>query len=299
MTGNPSPDVDVIPSPGRSEDLPAMWAALAVSAVLAAAPADASQLQIKNDRFTYGILGQDRPDSKVIPGDTLIVAFDIEGLQVKEDGLVKYSTSMELLDKAGQSKFKEKPIERESINTLGGSHLPCWSRVSIGTDTPPGQYTVKISVADTSVKGGQPVTISRNFEVVAPRFGIILTGLGYDKPPQAPPPAPPVAVPGQQLLAYFTVVGFQTKAGATKEKLTANLHVELSILDDSGKPTLAKPYTGDATDIGEEYKAFLPFQFPLPLNRAGKFKVRFTATDKLGNKPAVTQDLDLTVLDVK
>jgi hypothetical protein len=299
MTGNPSPDVDVIPSPGCSEDLPAMWAALAVFAVLAAAPADAGQLQIKNDRFTYGILGQDRPDDKVIPGDTLIVAFDIEGLQVKEDGKVRYSTSMELLNKDGKSEFKENPIERESINTLGGSHLPCWSRVSIGTDTPAGQYTVKISVADASVKDGKPVSVERKFEVTAPRFGIILTGLGYDKPPQAPPPAPPLGVPGQQLLAYFTVVGFETKAAATKDKLTANLHVELSILDDSGKPTLSKPYVGDATDIGADYKLFLPFQFPLPLNRSGKFKVRFTATDKLGNKPPVTQDLDLTVVDVK
>jgi len=167
-----------------------MWAALAVSAVLAAVPADAGQLQIKNDRFTYGILGQDRPDDKVIPGDTLIVAFDIEGLQVKEDGKVKYSTSMELLNKDGKSEFKENPIDRESVNTLGGSRLPCWSLVSIGTDTPPGQYTVKISVADTSVKGGKPVTVERKFEVVAPRLGIIRTGLGYDKPPTSPPPTP-------------------------------------------------------------------------------------------------------------
>jgi hypothetical protein len=276
-----------------------MWAALAVSAVLAAVPADAGQLQIKNDRFTYGILGQDRPDDKVIPGDTLIVAFDIEGLQVKEDGKVKYSTSMELLNKDGKSEFKENPIDRESVNTLGGSRLPCWSLVSIGTDTPPGQYTVKISVADTSVKGGKPVTVERKFEVVAPRLGIIRTGLGYDKPPTSPPPAPPVAVPGQQILAFFTVVGFETKPGATKDKLTANVHVELSILDDSGKTTLPKPYTGDVKDISEEYKAFVPFQFPLPLNRAGKFKIRFTATDKLGNKPPVTQELDLNVIDVK
>ncbi len=276
-----------------------MWAALAVSAVFAAAPADAGQLQIKNDRFTYGILGQDRPDEKVIPGDTLIVAFDIDGLQVKDDGKVRYSTAMELLNKDGKSEFSEKPVERESINALGGSRLPCWSRVSIGTETPPGQYTVKISVADISVKGGKPVSIERKFEVVPPRFGIILTALASDKPPTSPPPAPPVAVPGQQLLVFFTVVGFETKSGKTKDRLAAGVHVEMSILDESGKPTLSKPYTGDVTELTEEFKAFLPFQFPLPLNRAGKFKIKFTATDSLGKKPAVTQELDLNVLDVK
>jgi hypothetical protein len=276
-----------------------MWAALAVSAVFAAAPADAGQLQIKNDRFTYGVLGQDRPDDKVIPGDTLIVAFDIDGLQVKEDGKVKYSTAMELLNKDGKTEFSEKPIERESVNALGGSHLPCWSLVNIGTETPPGQYTVKVSVADTSVKDGKPVTVERKFEVTARRFGIIRAGFGYDKPPQAPPPAPPVAVAGQQLLVFFAVVGFKADAGKTKESLTANVHVELSILDDSGKATLAKPYMGDVKEISAEYKDFVPFQFPLPLNRAGKFKVKFTATDVLGKTPPVTQELNLNIVDLK
>ena len=276
-----------------------MWAALAVSAVFAAAPADAGQLQIKNDRFTYGIWGQARPDDKVIPGDILVIAFDIEGLQVKEDGKVKYSTSMELLNKAGKSEFAEKPTERESINILGGSHLPCSTIVNIGAETPPGEYTVKVSVADGSVKDSKPVAIERKFVVVPPRFGLVQFGLGYDKPPTSPPPAPPVAVPGQQLLAFFAVVGYKTEAGATKDKLGANVHVELSILDDTGKPTVAKPYIGDAKEIGAEYKSYLPFQFPLPLNRAGKFKIKVTATDVLGKQPAVSQEWDLNVLDVK
>jgi hypothetical protein len=275
-----------------------MWAALAVSAVFAAAPADAGQLQIKNDRFTYGILGQDRPDNKVIPGDTLIIAFDVDGLQVKEDGKVRYSTAMELLDKDGKSQFSEKPIERESVNALGGSHLPCWSVVNIGTSTPPGQYTVKVAVADTSAKDSKPITVERKFEVVAPQFGVVRAGFGYDKPPQAPPPAPPVAVAGQQLLVFFAVVGFKSEAGKTKENLAANVHVELSVLDDGGKPTVAKPYMGDVKDISEDYKDLVPFQFPLPLNRSGKFKVKFTATDNL-TKKTVSQELDLNVVDVK
>ncbi len=81
----------------------------------------------------------------------------------------------------------------------------------------------------------------------------------------------------------------------------ANIHVELSILDDSGKPTLAKPHTGDAKGYWRgEYKAFLTFQFPSSrLTVPANSRSRFTATDKLGNKPAVTQDLDSNVTDVK
>ena len=48
-----------------------MWAALAVSTVLAAAPADAGQVQVKNDHFTYGLFGSERKDTEVIPGDVL------------------------------------------------------------------------------------------------------------------------------------------------------------------------------------------------------------------------------------
>lgn len=276
-----------------------MWAALAVSTVLAAVPADAGQLQIKNDRFTYGIYGQERKDSQVIPGDTLILAFDIEGVKVGEDGKVAYSTAMELLNKDGKSEFKENPIDRDTVNALGGSHLPCWSRVSIGTDTAPGQYTVRVTVADRAVKGAQAV-VERTFTVVPPRFGIILTALGYDKPPTSPPPAPPVAVPGQQLLAFFMVVGFDTKPGKTaKDPLQADLIVEMSVLDESGKPTTSKPFTGEFKDIPPEAKDFWPVQFPLLLNRSGKFTIVFTATDKQGNKPPVSQKMELTVYDVK
>jgi hypothetical protein len=72
-----------------------MWTTLAVSAVLAAAPADAGSLQIKNDRFTYGVFGPERKDAEVIPGDVLILAFDVVGswgwLRVEvPGGLVKH-----------------------------------------------------------------------------------------------------------------------------------------------------------------------------------------------------------------
>ena len=138
-----------------------MWATLAVSAVLAAAPADAAPLQIKNDHFTYGIFGAERKDAEVIPGDILILAYDIEGLTTKDDGTVRYTTSMELLDKDSHSEFKENPIERTAVNALGGSRLPCWSRVNIGTDTPAGDYTVRVSVTDKAAANAAPVTVER------------------------------------------------------------------------------------------------------------------------------------------
>ena len=276
-----------------------MWAALAAAAVLTAAPSDAGSLQIKNDRFTYGIFGQERKDTQVIPGDILIVAFDIDGLQTKEDGSVGYSTAMELLNKDGKSVFTEKPTDREATLPLGGNRLPNWSRVATGTDAEAGAYTVRITVVDNVAKGKPQAVLEKKFELLAPRFGIIHVATGYDKPPTSPPPAPPVAVPGQGVLTFFTVVGFQTNPGAkAKDPLQANVVVEMSVLDDAGKPTLVKPFGGEIKEVAEDFKTVLPFNFPLMLNRSGKFTLVITATDKLAKKTA-KQELTLTVLDVK
>lgn len=275
-----------------------MWAALIVSAAMAA-PADAGPLQIKNDHFTYGVYGSTRKDAEVIPDDVLYLAYDIDGLQITDDGKVVYTTAMELLNKDGKSEFKENPIERQAVNALGGGSLPGMSRVSIGADTAPGEYTVRITVTDRAVKDAKPAVVERKFTVAQPRFGIILPQLGYDKPATAPPPAPPVAVPGQTFLFFFGVVGFEAKAGKTpQDQLTTDLTVELSVLDEAGKPTLAKPFSGNIKAVPPESKDFWPGQFPLSVNRSGKFTIVLTATDKQGNKTAKLE-LPLTVVDVK
>jgi hypothetical protein len=273
-----------------------MWATLAVSIVLAAAPADAGSLQIKNDHFTYGLVGSERKDAEVIPGDVLMLAFEVEGLTIKDDGSVTYSTALELLNKDGKSEFNEGPVERTVVNALGGSHLPCWSQAVIGGDVPAGEYTMRVTVADKAVKNGPPAVIEKKFTVVAPRFGIIVPKLTYYN---SPFPAPPVAVPGQQFLFFCGVVGFDSKPGKTaQDDLLTDVILELTILDESGKPTLSKPFTGALKVVPPDQKAFWPTTFPLSLNRSGKFTLVVTATDKQGNKTAKLE-LPLTVVDVK
>jgi hypothetical protein len=223
---------------------------------------------------------------------------DVDNLKVGDDGKVQYSTGLDLVDKDGKPVFSEKPTDRQAINTLGGGRLPFWSIVNIGTDTTPGEYTAKIAVTDLTTK--KPAETAIKFEVVKPRFGIIHVAFAADKPAQGPPPAPPVTVPGQNLQIFCTVVGFESKAGKEKEPLQISLAVELTILDDGGAPTLKAPYTGEFTKVAEDYKTFLPFQFPLFLNKPGKYKVKFKATDKMATpNKSVEQVLDLTVVDVK
>src|SRR6516162_7682230 len=115
--------------------------ALALLVALTALSAPAQQpgsLSLKNPRLVHGMFGQERKDTKLLVGDIFWLAYDIEGLQTKEDGTVLYSIGMELTDNAGKAIFKQAAKELSAINSLGGGKKPAFAYLEIGTDTPPG-----------------------------------------------------------------------------------------------------------------------------------------------------------------
>ena len=46
---------------------------------------------------------------------------------------------------------------------------------------------------------------------------------------------------------------------------------------------MPKPFPGEVTDLPKDYK-FVPMDFPLALNRVGRFTVKLKATDKISKK---------------
>ncbi len=263
-----------------------MWAALALTTVMSAAPA---QLELKNVRSTYGVLGQERKDKKLLPGDMLVVAFDIEGLKVKEDGRVLYSMGIELTKKGkDKPEFKREPQDLEAVNTLGGTSLPAFGMTYIGTDAAPGEYTFTITVRDRQVKGSEKV-LNYDFEVVPTKLGFVLLKLTAGNGD----PVPNIAVPGQRIFVHHTLVGFEV--GKDKRP---NVTFEMQVLE-NGKPTLAKPFKGDITEDVEKSPGLMMFvPVPVELNRPGKFQIQLKATDNLAKK-STEQLLDLTVLPGK
>jgi len=270
-----------------------MWAALALTTVLNLAPAQSQQpLELKNVRTTQGILGQERKDDKLLPGDVLVVAFDIEGLKVKDNGQVLYAMGMELtsLDKVDKDKkpkkmFTRDPQDLEAINTLGGSTLPAFALSVIGTDTEPGRYNLKVIVRDRQIKAEK--VLNKEFQVLPKTLGFVQVRFTNT----AGEPAPAMAVPGQRLYLHCALVGFQFG----KDELP-HLTFEMQVYED-GKPTLTQPFKGDIkTDLKKktpEMMSFLPIA--LELNRPGKFKVTIKAKDNIGGK-STEQSLDLNVL---
>jgi hypothetical protein len=250
-----------------------------LATALTLAPHAGGDLKLTNDRATYGVLGAPRTESKLLPGDIYYITFDIENLDVAEDGKVLYSMGMELLNSKGKAEYSQEPRDLEARNDLGGNRMPGFAAAEVGTDTAPGEYTIKVTVKDRrSMKSD---TLTRKFEVLPKSFGLVRTYLTYFS--QTPVPAPPMAVAGQAVLFNAHVVGFMRDEKAGDQP---NIGLEMSILDDQGAPTLKKPITDEVTKDVPKNLAALPISMPLQLNRAGKFTVKLKATDRKTNKTA-------------
>jgi hypothetical protein len=267
-----------------------MWTTLPLALALSLAPGQAEQLKITNDRVTYGLFGSVRPDTKFLPGDLFLVAFDIEGVRTDNNGKVLYSMGMEVTDSKGKTHYKQEPRDLEGINSLGGARLPAFAHVDIGTDQPPGEYTVKVTVTDRITKMSK--TLVRRFEVLKKDFGIVRLNSTSDV--EARMPAPPVGVVGQALWVNFGVVDFQR--GSDKR---CNVKVEMRIYDEKNKETLALPFAGDVNQRVPNDLQVLPMQYLLTLNRSGRFTVKLQATDLNGSKKPVEVSFPVTVLEAK
>jgi hypothetical protein len=255
-----------------------MWTTLALVAALSLAPGQSGQLTLSNVHSTYGFLGAERASPKFIPGDTFFVSFNIDGVKVDPSGEVLYSMSMEVNNSQGKSIYKQDPRDLTAFNSLGGSRLPAFAHVEIGLDQPPGEYTLSVTVVDRSTKSKQVLT--SKFEVLPKAFGIVRLQTSMD--PQGNMPAPSIGVTGQSVWVNFAAIGFERD----KAKKQPDVGVEMRLLDESGKPTLAKAYTGEVTganSVPAEVQA-LPMQFLLALNRSGKFVVELQATDRISKK---------------
>jgi hypothetical protein len=270
-----------------------MMATLAFLSALSALPAQDGQLRFANERPTYCMWGATRTANKYLPGDVYFLSFDIENLSVDKNGKVSYRMSMEVTDKNGKRQFKADPEKTELISSLGGARLPAFVAAPLGTDVAPGEYTVKVEVEDVATK--KKIELAKKFEVGPKEFGIVRPNTSIDT--EAKIPAPSVAaVPGQALWFHFGIVGFKRDEKTKKPSVS----LEWRVLDESGKPTLDKPITGEfnETSMIDENWSLIPTSFLLTLNRVGKFTVEIKAVDKLADKTA-TLKFPIAVLDAK
>jgi hypothetical protein len=253
-----------------------MWTTLALVA-LAAAPAQAGELTLTRVRSTHGVLGPARAEDKLLPGDSLVVCFDIGGMVADDRGRVAYSMGLEVTDGTGKVLFTQGPADMEATASLGGDRVPAFARVDVGLSQPPGEHTLKVTVLDRAT--GRKGTLTRKATVLPKGFGLVRLALTADAEGNIPLPA---LGSGGTAFVHFGAVGF----GRDKDSKQPRLRFAVRVLDDKGKPTAEKERASEVSKgVPADFLA-VPMSFPLTLNRPGKFTVELTATDATSNQTA-------------
>jgi hypothetical protein len=266
-----------------------MLTTLAFLAALSAAPGRADELALTHVRPTYGILGPRRTAKAVLPGDSVFVTFDIEGITTDKDGKVLYSVATEVSDSSGKVHFTAPARDLEAIAALGGNTLPAFVHVDIGLEQPAGEYTFKLTVTDRA--SGKSKSLSHQFQVLPKAFGIVRLTTTSDAEGLQPVG---ILGTGQSLWVHLAAVGFSRNG----DKSQPNVAFELRVIDADGKPTIAKPFSGVVNKDVPAKAPAVPVQFHLALNRAGKYTVEVKATDQVSGKTA-TESFPITVLENK
>lgn len=267
-----------------------MWKTLALLVVAALPSARGDSLSIGNERLTYGFHGPTRADGKFLPGDLIVLAFDLNDITFDADGTASFSTAVEVTSE-GKSLFKQAPRKSTARNFLGGKSLPSEAFLRIPPDFAAGTYTISVTVEDTATKARK--TMLKKVEVLPAAFGLVQVGTSAD--PEGHLPTAPVGTLGSSLFINYAVVGFGRDK--TAEKLP-HITVSLRILDEGGKSTMAKALTGKAREgIAADLKV-IPMQSAVTLNRVGRFTVELTATCEVsGKKSKLSFPIKVTTLE--
>jgi hypothetical protein len=265
-----------------------MWTAIVLIAAYYLALGQSGSLQLTNARTTYSILGATRTDESVLPGDLVVLCFDIVGAKADAAGKVRYSIAMEVADADGKVAFKQAPQDRQAPLAAGANSLPACATINVGRRQPPGDYTVKIIVKDLT--SGETGELSRRYKLLPTDFGIVRYSTSRDADGK---------MPVDSLRAHrrgyinFVVVGFE-HAQRTQQPHVA---VEMRVLDQQGNPVV-KPSTGEVKEGVPNQVGAIPMQFEMNMPRGGEFVVELKATDKLSGKSASLK-VPLSVLETK
>jgi hypothetical protein len=237
---------------------------------------DAAGPEIVNPHRTYGYLGAPRPKTGLLPGDTAYFSFEIKNLKADANGRVAYSTAVVIHDAAGKVIYAQKPHKSIAQRFFGGTTVPAAARIEVPAAIKPGPVSWQVTVTDRTTE--KSTVLKGAGEILPPDFGLVQVGTFADAEDHVP--TPPVGVVGGHLYLSFGVVGF-ARGGKDKQP---DVKVSLRILDDKNQPTIANPLTGRVNqDVGPDVR-FVPLQFALSLDRAGRYTLELSAQDVLSGK---------------
>lgn len=267
-----------------------MLRALILLAVPGIISAQESGLKITDVAKRHGLHGPVCKTNQIHIGDIAFLEWVNKGLTVGEDGRVSYSIGIEIFDANGKLVFSREPSKSTKLLPFGGTQAPAFFTSTVGLDTPPGKYKVKITVEDLlgKLRFLSKASFTREVEIIKTDFALLRTSLSYDSEGAIPAPAHGVLGQTMQLNAY--VYG----AGRDKD-FNPNLKTTVRILE-KGKE-VGKPQTGVINKAAADEK-LIPVAVGLSLDRVGTFAIELLVEDKVSGK-SEKRTFDLTVHPLK
>jgi hypothetical protein len=253
---------------------------------LAACADRASALEIRKIRAANGMLGAKRDQPVFLPGDFIILVFDIEGLDLDpKTGVARFRQGMQITGPDGKDIFAHAPPAVE-VPLFGAKRLPSYVQAFLPPAQAKGIYTVKIKVKDERSK--ETKEVDYKFKILDPRFGLVQ------------PLIPAVGFVGQGIQISFAVVGMKRDA-----KKLPDVEITTQLLNKDKEPLVKDALTLNIRDLHAPpnndltKELVVPLSMPLVLSQAGTFYIQIRAKDKLGKGPAseYALELPLTVLD--
>jgi hypothetical protein len=257
-----------------------MWTSFVILAVLPLVPGQAGELALTNVRHTYGLRGPTRSDARLLPGDTLFLAFDVEGAKVDTDGKAKGSIALEVLDDKGKVQLRQAPREVAVEVPTTVKSLPAYAHIQIGLDQPPGEYTLRLTATDHVAQVTRQW--SGAFQVLPKGFGIVGVALTADSHGTTPATN---LFPGRSFWINCALVGF----GRDEGKQQPHINMALRAQDERGQAALPKPPAGEVGSEVPRGAQTIPMQFVLRLHQAGKYSIQLKAEDKVTGKDATVE----------
>jgi hypothetical protein len=251
-----------------------MWSLLPCLAFLYSSQAD--HLTLTNIRTTHGPMGAVRADEKILPGDQVALSFDIAGAALDASGKVKYSIAMEVSNNQGKVLFRQAPRVHEAPLPPGAKVLPACATLDAGTEQPPGEYTVKVSVKDETSGGSESIT--RTYQLLPKGFGLVRYSTTRDPDGRLPVAALRTGLRGW---INFSAVGFERDPATGRPDVA----VDMRVVGEDGRAIL-KPVFGEVKEGTPTGAKAIPMQFEVQFTQPGHFIMDLTATDKVTNQKA-------------
>jgi uncharacterized protein (TIGR03000 family) len=216
-------------------------------------------------------------DTKFLPGDSLVLCFQIDGAQADAAGKARCAVGLEVVDDKGKLQIRQAPRPVTLDQTPGTQGLAAFAQLQIGLDQPPGKYALKVSVTDQVAGASNELTES--FEILPRAFGIVRLALTADSQARKSTNQPAA---GRSFWTTFSLVGFGRQQATQQPRLA----LALRILDERGNSVLQKPLTGEV-NLGVSPRAqAVSAQFVSRVQQAGKYTLELKATDQVADRTA-------------